>query len=1509
MVCFETAEAEMIVEDVQPITSWADSIDDEDEYFYNVSRAPIPSWAVMDVTFEAAEDPEPSPSGPVRAEIPVVQKRVIRDGWRSRVVLKKTSVMPPVTTDSAGHPSKLERQKEKSESLVPPAPASVPKTAPRDAVDTPKVSKKPRRRKRKIANAPSQSEEINGQETSTEPITPDSPPQQESSAQRLDEPDQVKSESLIPPADAADPKAAPRDAVDTPKVSKKPRRRKRKMANASSQNQGIGGQETSTAPSFTPPSPPQKKSTSKTLKSRVPPAPAAALKTAAVVQKRVIRDGWKSRVVWQKTSVMPPVTTDSAGHPSKLERQKEKSESLVPPAPASVPKTAPRDAVDTPKVSSEPRRRIRKVSKDITHWMKRCVMCIVGFLTKSGDWWTRDVHSTLLHATFSTLKSTSKTLKSRVPPAPAAALKTAVNKKRVIRDGWRSWVIWQKTSVMPPVTTDSAGHPSKLERQKEKSESVVPPAPASVPRAAPSQSEEINGQETSTEPIMPDSPPQQESSAQRLDEPDQVKSESLIPPADAADPKAAPRDAVDTPKVSKKPRRRKRKIAKAPSQSEEINGQETSTEPIMPNSPPQQESSAQRLDEPDPVKSESLIPPADAAVPKAAPRDAVDTPKVSKKPRRRKRKIANASSQNQGIGGQDTSRGPSFTPPSPPQKESTKTLKSRVPPAPAAALKTAAVVQKRVIRDGWRSRVVWQKTSVMPPVTTDSAGHPSKLERQKEKSESLVPPAPASVPKTAPSQRQETGGQETATKPVVTPASPSQGQRSAWGTSLPQLQRPRDKPETLVPPAPADVPRAAPSQSEEINGQETSTEPITPDSPPQQESSAQRLDEPDQVKSESLIPQADAAVPKAAPRDAVDTPKVSKKPRRRKRKVSKASSQNQGIGGQETSRGPSFTPPSPPQKESTKTLKSRVPPAPAAALKTAPSQSEEINGQETSTEPITPDSPPQQESSAQRLDEPDQVKSESLIPPADAAVPKAAPRDAVDTPKVSKKPRRRKRKVANDITHWMKRCVMCIVGFLTKSGDWWTRDVHSTLLHATFSTLKSTSKALKSRVPPAPAAALKTAAVVQKRVIRDGWRSWVIWQKTSVMPPVTTDSAGHPSKLERQKEKSESLVPPAPASVPKTAPSQRQETGGQETATKPVVTPASPSEGQRSAWGTSLPQLQRPRDKPETLVPPAPADVPRAAPSQSEEINGQETSTEPITPDSPPQQESSAQRLDEPDQVKSESLIPQADAADPKAAPRDAVDTPKVSKKPRRRKRKMANASSQNQGIGGQETFTAPSFTPPSPPQKESTKTLKSRVPPAPAAALKTAPSQSEEINGQETSTEPITPDSPPQQESSAQRLDEPDPVKSESLIPPADAADPKAAPRDAVDTPKVSKKPRRRKRKVANASSQNQGIGGQETSRGPSFTPPSPPQNESSMRLDKPDPVKSEPLVPPADGALPKTVLRKQEIAGEETQRQEASDTGTSVVDLCERLEKVHQSSKPPARATQAPEPESNRK
>lgn len=58
MVCFETAEAEKIFEDIQPIVSWADSVDDEDEYLYKVSRAPIPSWAVMDVTFEAAKDPE-----------------------------------------------------------------------------------------------------------------------------------------------------------------------------------------------------------------------------------------------------------------------------------------------------------------------------------------------------------------------------------------------------------------------------------------------------------------------------------------------------------------------------------------------------------------------------------------------------------------------------------------------------------------------------------------------------------------------------------------------------------------------------------------------------------------------------------------------------------------------------------------------------------------------------------------------------------------------------------------------------------------------------------------------------------------------------------------------------------------------------------------------------------------------------------------------------------------------------------------------------------------------------------------------------------------------------------------------------------------------------------------------------------------------------------------------------------------------------------------------------------
>ncbi|XP_057191817.1 histone-lysine N-methyltransferase 2D-like [Triplophysa rosa] len=417
-------------------------------------------------------------------------------------------------------------------------------------------------------------------------------------------------------------------------------------------------------------------------------------------------------------------------------------------------------------------------------------------------------------------------------------------------------------------------------------------------------------------------------------------------------------------------------------------------------------------------------------------------------------------------------------------------------------------------------------------------------------------------------------------------------------------------------------------------------------------------------------------------------------------------------------------------------------------------------------------------------------------------------------------------------------------------------------------------------------------------------------------------------RQERQTEKS--LVPPAPAAVPKTAPSQRQEIGGQETATKPVVTSASPPQGQRSAWGTSLPQgqrsfwdtfppqLQRPRAKPETLIPPAAADVPRAASSQNEGIGGQETSTEPpftppsppqkesstktlesrappapaavpktgkqknhyfltrnihrtschagfsfsassqqettteapITPASPPQQESPAQRLDEPDPVKSEPLVPPVDAAVPKTAPGDAVDTPKVSKKARRRIRKMTNASSQ-----------------------------------------------------QETTTEaPITPASPPQQESPAQRLDEPDPVKSEPLVPPVDAAVPKTAPGDAVDTPKVSKKARRRIRKMTNAASSQQ-----ETTTEAPITPASPPQQESpAQRLDEPDPVKSEPLVPPVDAAVPKTaVLKRQEIAGEETQRQEANDTDTSVEDLCERLEEVHLSSNPPARATQSPVPE----
>ncbi|KAI7799498.1 hypothetical protein IRJ41_004565 [Triplophysa rosa] len=176
MACFETAEAEIAFEDIQPLTSWADSLDDEDDEG-EVSDVPyIPSWAIMDVTEEAAIDPEPSPAVPERANIPSSQRQ--DSGRRETSTRNVTPASPPQKKSS----TLVKPDPPKSETLVPPGPAAVPKTAS------------------------SQSQEINGQETSTKPISPASPPQQESPAQRLDEPDPVKSEPLVPPVDAAVPK-------------------------------------------------------------------------------------------------------------------------------------------------------------------------------------------------------------------------------------------------------------------------------------------------------------------------------------------------------------------------------------------------------------------------------------------------------------------------------------------------------------------------------------------------------------------------------------------------------------------------------------------------------------------------------------------------------------------------------------------------------------------------------------------------------------------------------------------------------------------------------------------------------------------------------------------------------------------------------------------------------------------------------------------------------------------------------------------------------------------------------------------------------------------------------------------------------------------------------------------------------------------------------------------------------------------------------------------------------
>ncbi|XP_057193842.1 uncharacterized protein LOC130556653 isoform X3 [Triplophysa rosa] len=119
-------------------------------------------------------------------------------------------------------------------------------------------------------------------------------------------------------------------------------------------------------------------------------------------------------------------------------------------------------------------------------------------------------------------------------------------------------------------------------------------------------------------------------------------------------------------------------------------------------------------------------------------------------------------------------------------------------------------------------------------------------------------------------ERQESVGQETATKPAVAPAAPPQQESST--------QRQRDESESQAPPAVA----AAPS----FPTTRASTEaPVTAASPPQLESSTETLDMKVQTKSESQEPPAAAAVPETAPGDVVDTSKISNKAKRRMRKM------------------------------------------------------------------------------------------------------------------------------------------------------------------------------------------------------------------------------------------------------------------------------------------------------------------------------------------------------------------------------------------------------------------------------------------------------------------------------------------------------------------------------------------------------------------------------------------------------------------------------------------------
>ncbi|XP_057193841.1 fibrous sheath CABYR-binding protein-like isoform X2 [Triplophysa rosa] len=275
-----------------------------------------------------------------------------------------------------------------------------------------------------------------------------------------------------------------------------------------------------------------------------------------------------------------------------------------------------------------------------------------------------------------------------------------------------------------------------------------------------------------------------------------------------------------------------------------------------------QESSTQRQMD----KSESRAPPAAAAAPITAP------------------------SQGKEVGGQQMATKPSIAPDSPPQVQrpawgvslppgqcsfwetfppqqksclqgQRDKSESQAPPAAAAVPRAASPQSQESVGQE-------KSTKASPPQQESSTKKQDKPDPAK--MESRAPPATAAVTKPSSPERQESVGQETATKPAVAPAAPPQQESST--------QRQRDESESQAPPAVA----AAPS----FPTTRASTEaPVTAASPPQLESSTETLDMKVQTKSESQEPPAAAAVPETAPGDVVDTSKISNKAKRRMRKM------------------------------------------------------------------------------------------------------------------------------------------------------------------------------------------------------------------------------------------------------------------------------------------------------------------------------------------------------------------------------------------------------------------------------------------------------------------------------------------------------------------------------------------------------------------------------------------------------------------------------------------------